>query len=75
MVSSGTLGMLKLRRPAPSAEGIKCQERTTRFCYVRSYLRYDQEDFLDMNQVTRRGTNWHNLVVNDSQNQWYGGTG
>jgi len=26
-----------------------------------------------MNQVTRRGTNWHNLVVNDSQNQWYGG--
>jgi hypothetical protein len=46
---------------------------TPRFCYVRSYLRYDQEDFLDMNQVTRRGTNWHNLVVNDSQNQWYGG--
>ena len=46
---------------------------TPRFCYVRSYLRYDQEDFLDMNQVTRRGTNWHNLVVNHSQNQWYGG--
>jgi hypothetical protein len=46
---------------------------TPRFCYVRSYLRYDQEDFLDMNQVTRRGTNWHNLVVNDSQNQSYGG--
>jgi hypothetical protein len=46
---------------------------TPRFCYVRSYLGYDQEDFQDMNQVTRRGTNWHNLVVNDSQNQWYGG--
>ena len=44
-----------------------------RFCYVNSYLGYDEEDFLDMNQVTRRGTNWHNLVVNDSQNQWYGG--
>ena len=25
---------------------------------------YDQEDFQDMNQVTRRGTNWHNLQIN-----------
>ena len=39
---------------------------TPRWCYVRSYWGYDEEDFLDMNQVTRRGTNWHNLVVNDS---------
>ena len=44
-----------------------------RWCYIHGYTGYDQEDFLDMNQVTRRGTNWHNLVVNDSQNQWYGG--
>jgi hypothetical protein len=26
-----------------------------------------------MNQVTRRGTNWHNLKINDLQDQWYGG--
>ena len=48
---------------------------TPKFCYVLSYLGYDEEDFLDVNEVTRRGTNWHNLVVNHSQNQWYGGTG
>jgi hypothetical protein len=42
-------------------------------CYVRSYLGYDQEDFQDMNQLTRRGTNWHNLQINDMQDQWYGG--
>jgi hypothetical protein len=35
-----------------------------RQCYVRSYMGYDQEDFHDMNQVTRRGTNWHNLQIN-----------
>jgi hypothetical protein len=44
-----------------------------RFCYVRSYLGYDQTDFQDMNQVTRRGANWHNLQINDAQNQWYQG--
>jgi hypothetical protein len=44
-----------------------------RGCYVRSYTGYDQEDFQDMNQVTRRGTNWHNLQINDMQDQWYGG--
>jgi hypothetical protein len=44
-----------------------------RFCYVRSHLGYDQTDFQDMNQVTRRGTNWHNLQINDAQNQWYVG--
>ena len=26
------------------------------------YTGYDQEDFQDLNQVTRRGTAWHNLV-------------
>jgi hypothetical protein len=44
-----------------------------RWCYVRGYGGYDQEDFQDMNQVTRRGTNWHNLQINDMQNQWYTG--
>jgi hypothetical protein len=44
-----------------------------RGCYVRSYTAYDQEDFQDMNQVTRRGTNWHNLQINDLQNQSYEG--
>jgi hypothetical protein len=33
---------------------------------------YDQEDFQDMNEVTRRGTNWHNLQINDLQDQWSG---
>jgi hypothetical protein len=44
-----------------------------KFCYVRSYLGYDQEDFQDINQVTRRGTNWRNLQTNDIQNQSYEG--
>jgi hypothetical protein len=43
-----------------------------RWCYVRSYTGYDQEDFQDMNQVTRRGTNWRNLQINDMHNQWSG---
>jgi hypothetical protein len=32
------------------------------YCYVSGYPGYDQEDFQDMNQVTRRGVNWHNPV-------------
>jgi hypothetical protein len=44
-----------------------------RGCYVRSYTGYDQEDFHDLNQVTRRGTNWHNLQINDMQDQWHQG--
>jgi len=38
-----------------------------RQCYVRSYLGYDQEDFQDMNQVTRRGISWHNLQINGQE--------
>jgi len=34
-----------------------------RWCYVHGYLGYDQEDFQDMNEVTRRGTNWRNLQI------------
>jgi len=35
-----------------------------KWCYVNGYTLYDQEDFQDMNQVTRRGINWRNLVSN-----------
>ena len=38
-----------------------------RNCFVQGYMGYDQEDFQDMNQVTRRGTNWHNLQVNGQE--------
>ena len=44
-----------------------------RFCYVHTARGYGRKDFQDMNQVTRRGTNWHNLQINDLQDQWYGG--
>lgn len=30
-------------------------------CYINSYPDYDQLDFQDLNQVTRRGANWHGL--------------
>jgi hypothetical protein len=30
-------------------------------CYVAGYSGYDQEDFQDMNRVTRRGADWHDL--------------
>jgi hypothetical protein len=38
--------------------------QTSQFCYVNGNSGYDQEDFRDMNQVTRRGTNWRNFVSN-----------
>jgi hypothetical protein len=31
-------------------------------CYVEGFAGYDEEDFPDMNQVTRRGSNWHNMI-------------
>lgn len=34
-----------------------------KWCFVWSHRGYDQEDFQDMNQVTRRGANWRNLVA------------
>ena len=40
-----------------------------RFCYVNGYLGYDQEDFQDMNQVTRRATSWHNLIIDEQDRQ------
>jgi hypothetical protein len=36
----------------------------SKWCYIIGYPGYGQEDFQDMNQVTRRGTNWRNLVSN-----------
>jgi DNA-binding winged helix-turn-helix (wHTH) protein/TolB-like protein len=38
-----------------------------RWCYVHGYMGYDQEDFQDMNLVTRRGTNWRNLQTNGQE--------
>jgi hypothetical protein len=35
-----------------------------RWCYVAGHPGYGQEDFHDMNQVTRRGGNWRNLASN-----------
>jgi hypothetical protein len=32
-----------------------------RNCYVAGYSGYDREDFQDMNRITRRGTDWHDL--------------
>src|SRR5262245_34376859 len=36
----------------------------SQFCYVNGNSGYGLEDFQDMNQITRRGTNWRNLVSN-----------
>jgi hypothetical protein len=38
-----------------------------RYCYVQGHPSYGQEDFQDLNQVTRRGTNWRNLVSNGEE--------
>jgi hypothetical protein len=40
-----------------------------KWCYVRSHPSYDQEDFQDMNQVTRRGTNWRNLASSGEEDK------
>jgi hypothetical protein len=40
-----------------------------RFCYVYPQRRYDEKKFQDMNQVTRRGTNWHNFVIDEQDRQ------
>jgi len=39
-----------------AAEGFPSKD-----CQVQGYPGYDQIDFHDMNQVTRRGANWHDL--------------
>jgi len=52
---------------------VTAQGSIPRWCNVKSYTGYDQEDFQDMNQMTRRGSNWHNLQINDLQDQWHAG--
>jgi len=44
-----------------------------RGCYVRSYTGYDQEDFSRPEPGHQAGTNWHNLQINDMQDQWHQG--
>jgi len=41
--------------------------QTSQFCYVSGNPGYGPEDFQDMNQVTRRGTNWRNLISNGEE--------
>jgi hypothetical protein len=48
---------------------VTAQGSLPRWCYVHGYLDYDQEDFQDMNQVTRRGTNWRNLLIDGQDRQ------
>ena len=38
--------------------------QTSQFCYVNGNSGYGLEDFQDMNQMTRRGTSWRNLISN-----------
>jgi hypothetical protein len=38
-----------------------------KYCYVVRNPGYDQEDFQDLNQVTRRGSNWRNLLSNGEE--------
>jgi hypothetical protein len=45
-----------------------------RYCYVHGNPSYGQEDFQDMNQVTRRGANWRNLAGNGDEDKWIGFT-
>jgi hypothetical protein len=46
---------------------VTAQGSPPRTCFVHGYMGYDQEDFQDMNQATRRGTNWHNLQINGQE--------
>ena len=50
--------------------------QTSQYCYVNGTPGYGQEDFQDMNQVTRRGANWRNLVGdgNDKSIEFADGT-
>jgi DNA-binding winged helix-turn-helix (wHTH) protein len=36
----------------------------SKWCSVAGHPAYDQQDFQDMNQVTRRGSNWHHFLSN-----------
>jgi hypothetical protein len=36
--------------------------RFSTWCYASGHPEYGEDDFQGMNQVTRRGSNWHNLI-------------
>jgi hypothetical protein len=40
-----------------------------KYCFVRRHPGYGLEDFQDMNQVTRRGSNWRNLVSSGDEDK------
>jgi len=44
-------------------------QQTSQFCYVNGNPGYDLEDFQDMNQMTRRGTNWRNSVNSNGEDK------
>jgi hypothetical protein len=65
-VVSATTGRLSIEADILAFDPYKVTANGSppRWCYVHGYMGYDQEDFQDMNQVTRRGSNWHNLQIN-----------
>ena len=68
-VVSATTGRLSIEADILAMDPYKvtAQGSPPRSCYVHGYMGYDQEDFQDMNQVTRRGANWHNLQINGQE--------
>ena len=68
-VVSATTGKLSIEADILAFDPYKvtAEGSPPRWCYVHGYMGYDQEDFQDMNQVTRRGTNWHNLQINGQE--------
>jgi hypothetical protein len=68
-VVSATTGRLSVEADILAMDPYKvtAEGSPPRTCYVHGYMGYDQEDFQDMNQVTRRGTDWHNLQINGQE--------
>ena len=68
-VVSATTGRLSIEADILAMDPYKvtAEGSPPRTCYVHGYMGYDQEDFQDMNQVTRRGANWHNLQINGQE--------
>jgi hypothetical protein len=68
-VVSATSGRLSIEADILAFDPYKVMAEGSppRWCYVHGYMGYDQEDFQDMNQVTRRGANWHNLQINGQE--------
>jgi hypothetical protein len=68
-VVSATTGRLSIEADILAMDPYKvtAEGSPPRSCYVHGYMGYDQEDFQDMNQVTRRGDNWRNLQINGQE--------